>query len=80
MASEKSNIFDLEFDELNNEIIMFGEPQFRTKQIWQWLYSGVDSFNKMTNISKALREKLDESFYIGGASIVEKLVSSKDGT
>lgn len=80
MASEKSNIFDLEFDELNNEIIKLGEPQFRTKQIWQWLYSGVDSFNKMTNLSKALREKLDESFYIGGASIVEKLVSSKDGT
>ena len=71
MNSGKMNIFDLEFDELKNEINKLGEPVFRAKQVWQWIYQGADSFDNMTNLSKALRDKLKESFYIGGASIVE---------
>ncbi|NLK69747.1 MAG: 23S rRNA (adenine(2503)-C(2))-methyltransferase RlmN [Clostridiaceae bacterium] len=80
MNSGKMNIFDLEFDELKNEINKLGEPVFRAKQVWQWIYQGADSFDNMTNLSKALRDKLKESFYIGGASIVERLISKKDGT
>lgn len=35
-----------------------GEPAFRAKQVFQWLHRGVSSFDEMTNLSKALREKL----------------------
>ena len=35
-----------------------GEPKFRAKQIFVWMHKGVESFDEMTNLSKALREKL----------------------
>ena len=35
-----------------------GEPAFRARQVFQWLHRGVSSFDEMTNLSKALREKL----------------------
>ena len=35
-----------------------GEPSFRAKQIFTWLHRGAGSFEEMTNLSKALREKL----------------------
>ena len=37
-----------------------GEPAFRAKQIFHWLYRGVTSFDEMTDLSKALREKLSQ--------------------
>ena len=36
-----------------------GEPAFRAKQIFKWLYRGVTSFGEMTDLSKALRQKLE---------------------
>ena len=35
-----------------------GEPAFRGKQVFTWLHRGVTSFDEMTNLPKALREKL----------------------
>ena len=35
-----------------------GEPKFRAGQIFKWLTAGARSFDEMTNLSKALREKL----------------------
>lgn len=74
------NIYDLEFDELKYEINKLGEPDFRVKQVWQWIYQGVENFDDMTNLPKAFRSKLKDLFYIGGVKIVNKLVSKKDGT
>ena len=37
-----------------------GEPAFRAKQIFHWLYRGVTSFDEMSDLSKALRQKLAE--------------------
>lgn len=74
------NILDLEKDELKKEIENLGEPAFRTKQVWQWIYQGVESFDGMTNLPKAFREKLRERFHLGGVKITRTLVSEKDGT
>ena len=39
-----------------------GQPQFRVKQIEEWLYSrGVLDYNEMTNLPKSLREQLVEA-------------------
>ena len=43
-----------------------GEPAFRAKQIFTWLHRGVGSFEEMTNLSKALREKLAAECLITG--------------
>ena len=34
-----------------------GEPAFRAGQIFKWLGAGVSSFDEMTNIPLALRER-----------------------
>ena len=80
MACSEINIFDLELDELKNEVTALGEPGYRAKQVWQWIYQGVASFDEMTNLPKTFRDKLKARFYIGGVSVASKLVSEKDGT
>jgi 23S rRNA (adenine2503-C2)-methyltransferase len=80
MDSALINIYDLEFEELKNEILKLGEPAFRAKQVWKWIYQGTTRFDDMTDLPKAFRERLKGVFYIGGAGIVNKFVSQKDGT
>ena len=57
-----------------------GEPPFRAKQIFEWVYRRrVESFEALSNLSKRLRERLAESFEIYTSSIVRRADSS-DGT
>ena len=48
----------MEITELIHEL---GEPAFRGKQVFQWLHRGATSFDEMTNLPKAVREKLSET-------------------
>ena len=57
-----------------------GQPAFRAKQIYEWLwYKHVDSFDKMTNLSLALREELASKFSLTIPKLIDKQESS-DGT
>lgn len=73
-------IKDLEIFELEQEILELGLPKFRAKQIFKWLYQGVESFDEMTNLSKDLREKLSGHFKITVPEILIKQTSKVDGT
>lgn len=76
----KKNLIGLTKPELIEEIKNLGESKFRGDQIWSWMYYyGVDSFDKMLNISKKLRETLKENYTIDRPNIVTDLLS-KDGT
>ncbi len=57
-----------------------GEKKFRANQVFEWLWQkGAHSFSEMTNLSKDLRSKLEDTFVING--IVEDQVQrSADGT
>lgn len=57
-----------------------GEPKFRAKQIFTWLYRGVTSFDAMTDLSKDLRKKLNDGYTTGNLTIVERYLSSIDET
>ena len=57
-----------------------GEPKFRVKQVFTWLHKGCRSFQDMTNLSKSLRDKLEQAYYITVPEIVRKQESQKDGT
>ncbi len=57
-----------------------GEPKFRGKQVFEWLYKGVRSFDEMTNLSKSLRERLYECATVGAVEIEEKFISDIDET
>ncbi len=77
---DKKNILDMEMEALEAAIKEMGEPSFRAKQVWKWLYQGATRFEEMTNLPKAFREFLEQYYYIGGIRVVKKLVSQKDGT
>ena len=57
-----------------------GEPAFRAKQVFQWLYRGVTSFDEMSNLSKPLRQKLSENCFITSPKVARKQMSALDGT
>ena len=59
-------------------MVEWGQPRFRTDQVIAWLNAGARP-EEMTNLPKALREKLGAIPY-GGSVIERKLVSPKDGT
>lgn len=78
---EKIDIKSMTIEELEAFLAELGEPKFRGKQLFDWLHAKqVDSFSEMTNLSKALRQKLEEKAEIRGVSIVRRLVSQIDGT
>ena len=76
----KTDIKSLNLSELTSQIQMLGEPAFRGKQVFSWLHKGAVSFDEMSNLSKPLREKLNERYQITVPVIERKLVSQIDGT
>jgi len=57
-----------------------GEPAFRADQLFDWLYvKRVRSFAEMTNMPKALRAKLEETYAFAALEEITRL-TSKDGT
>jgi 23S rRNA (adenine2503-C2)-methyltransferase len=77
---EKSSIYSLKLEELELWLKENGEPKFRSTQIFEWLYSKrISSFDDMSNIPKALQEKLNQSFALTTMKTLIKQ-ESKDGT
>lgn len=78
---EQIDIKSLNIEELTSELKEMGLPVFRAKQIYEWLHIKlVTSFEEMTNLSKDLRQKLQEHFWIAALSVVDSLHSASDGT
>ena len=73
------NIRDFELTELEEEMINLGEKKYRAKQIFAWLYRGVNTFDEMTDLSKDLIEKLKAN-YILECIFLDDFQTSKDGT
>ncbi len=76
----KTELISLSFAELEEFILKLGQPKFRAKQIYEWIYRGAETFDDMLNIPKSLRELLAEQSYIGAAKICEKYTSKIDET
>ena len=71
----------MSLQELTEAMAELNQPKFRAKQIFSWLHKFCAvSFDEMTNISKDLREKLDDNFVIFTAAIEKKLISEYDNT
>ncbi len=66
--------------ELEAEMAALGEPAFRARQLWHWIYHrGATDFDRMTTLSKAFRARLGES-YVVGRPVVAAAQASVDGT
>lgn len=76
----KPFIYNYTLEELQEWAVEQGESAFRGGQIFDWLYvKRVDSFEQMSNLSKELRQKLDDQFSFVTLNEITKF-ESKDGT
>ena len=77
----KPLINDFTLQELTEQITAMGEPAYRAKQIWQMIYKQLAaSPNDFSNISKELRQKLDETWCFEPLQVEKDLKSSDEQT
>ena len=61
VSPARANLYDLDFDQLTAYLAEWGQPKFRARQIWEWMYQQfVADFAGMTNLPRDLRQKLTE--------------------
>ena len=77
----KKDIRAYTYEELQEEMTALGEKKFRAKQLYEWLHVKLaGSFDEMTNLSRELRERLNETYMILPVELLERQESSLDGT
>ena len=76
----KKDILSMLPEEIERELEAMGEPKYRGMQIFSWLHRGVRDFDEMSNLSKPLREKMKENYYLYRPQVLKKQVSQIDGT
>ncbi len=74
------NLKNLTLPELAAVLKQLNQPAFRAKQVYSWLHKGVRSYDEMTNLPKALRDALAQSYPINAPKVVRKQESQRDGT
>ena len=78
--TEKIDIKSKTIEELKELLSEWGEKPFRAAQIFGWLHEKrVSSYEEMTNISKALRERMEEECELTAVKEIDRLEST-DGT
>lgn len=74
------SLIGLDRGQLAQALAAIGEPAFRARQIWHWIYyRGARDFASMTTLSKDLRQRLAPLFEIGRPSMSSAQLSA-DGT
>lgn len=78
--TERIDIKSKTIEELKELLIQWGEKPFRAAQIFGWLHEKrVSSYDEMTNVSKALREKMAQNCALVSVTEIDRL-ESVDGT
>ena len=67
-------------EELERYFQGLGQPKFRAMQVFRWLHRGVESFDEMTDLPRALRERLGEDCVLTVPRVERRQVSKLDGT
>ncbi len=78
--TDKVNLLGLSPAKMEAFFADLGEKPFRARQVLQWIHQcGVDDFSQMSNLSKALRSKLETVAEVRPPELVQQL-ESVDGT
>lgn len=67
-------------EELSAYFKELGQPGFRAKQVFRWLHRGVESFDEMSDLPRALRDVLKERCLLTVPQVERRQVSQVDGT
>ncbi|MGA7161003.1 MAG: 23S rRNA (adenine(2503)-C(2))-methyltransferase RlmN [Bacteroidota bacterium] len=77
----KTNLKGLPLQQLEAFVASIGEPKYRGKQLFAWLYKHrVPSFDGMTSFSHSLRERLKAEATVEQLAIADQQRSASDGT
>jgi 23S rRNA (adenine2503-C2)-methyltransferase len=80
VENDRINLLDLDRRDLEAFFVALGEKTFRASQLMKWIYhEGVMDFEFMTNLSKVLRERLQQLAEIRPPEVVMSHVS-QDGS
>lgn len=80
MDKAELDIRTLSLEALQEMVVELGQPKFRAKQIYHWLWKKrASSFQEMSNLPKVLLEQLEEQFQILPVSVQDEQHST-DGT
>ena len=72
----RRELVGLSRDELTAELAAAGEPAFRAKQLWHWIYhQGVTDFARMSTIARPLQARLAERFVVGRPEVATEQTS-----
>jgi len=81
MNLPKHNLLGFTHQELVDFVVNIGEPRYRAKQLYQWLYAkGATDFASMTDLGKAFRVRLENTACIQRLTLVTRQQSVHDGT
>jgi 23S rRNA (adenine2503-C2)-methyltransferase len=64
---------------LESTLVGAGQPAYRASQVWEWVARGAQSYEEMTNLPAALRERLAAAVPLSTLSL-EAEAHSDDGT
>ena len=74
------NLKSMTLPELSEALKAMGQPAFRARQLYTWLHRGARSYEEMTNLPAALRERLEREAPILPPTVVRRQESTRDGT
>lgn len=76
----KKDLLNLTMEEMKQFAAVLGEKPYRGKQVFQWICRGADSFDEMTDLPKAFRQKLEEAARIRCLELLDVQEDPEDGT
>ncbi len=80
IVDQKINLLNYNYQQLRELLVAWDEKPFRAQQLIQWIHQvGLRDFSQMTNLGKALKEKLSRLAFVGLPEIVVRQKST-DGT
>jgi len=80
-TDEKTTLYGLTLEELESFVKTLGEPAYRGRQLYHWLYNQrIAEIDRMSNLPAGFKRKLEESSKAGRLGIALKGLPAQDGT
>lgn len=81
VTSGSNHILEQELHQLEQDLLALGEPVYRARQVWRWIYHRLAaSFAEMTDLPRALRDRLAERYTFAGLQALAHQVSEDQQT
>jgi 23S rRNA (adenine2503-C2)-methyltransferase len=72
-------VYDLTLEQLTDRLVAWGEPAFRAKQVWSQLWKRAATYDRMSDVSPALRERLAAALP-QGVEVIDERTADRGAT